>query len=131
MLKPIPQTILFILLTLCFFLAAGEAGGQKQMSAQAKARARLGLYIVIWEVTVDKKGKLATTRIAKIIAPSPEGANVTPEAIPEQYRLNARKKLERRKYETRLKEKVPVKFFTFSYYDPQRPEEVITKLPSR
>lgn len=131
MLKRALQAILLVLLALCFFPSAGGAADQGQVGTHAKARAHLGLYLIIWEVTVDKKGKLATARIAKIIAPNPEGTNVTPGEIPEQYQLTARKKLERRKYEIRPKEKIPVKFFTSSYYDPQRPGEVITKLPSQ
>jgi hypothetical protein len=130
---------------------------QKQLNSQQKLRARLGVYVIVWEVTTDKKGEVERARIAKIIPPESESVPLTPAEIPAVYQDNARKKLAQRKYRvmtevvetlgppqgkgrkkrgrqkvaakpTRL---VPIKVFTSSYYDPRRPEDVIVKLPRR
>ena len=128
---------------------------QKQLNSQQQLRARLGIYVVVWEVTTDMKGKMEKARIAKIIPPVGEQEPAAPIEIPTVYQDNARKKIAQRKYRvmtevvetsapppekgrkkrgrqkvtaksTRL---VPMKVFTSSYYDPRRPEEVIVKLP--
>ena len=130
---------------------------QKRLNSQQKLRARLGVYVVVWEVTVDKKGKAEAARIAGIIPPEEESVQLTPEEIPAAYQENARKKIAQRKYpmmtevveipepppvkgrKKRGRQKVaakptrlvPMKVFTSSYYDPRRPEEVIVKLPRR
>jgi len=130
---------------------------QKKLNSQQQLRARLGVYIVVWEVTTDMKGKVEKARIAKIIPPLGEQEAAAPIEIPTVYQDNARKKIAQRKYRvmtevvetpepsavkgrkkrshrkvvpksTRL---VPMKVFTSSYYDPRRPEEVIFKLPSQ
>ncbi len=135
--------------------AEPQAPPQKRLNSQQKLRARLGVYVVIWEVTTDMKGKVEKARIAKIIQPEGESVPLTPTEIPAVYQENARKKLEQRKYRVmtevvetpepppvkgrkkRNRQKVtakptrlvPMKVFTSSYYDPRRPEEVIVKLP--
>ena len=130
---------------------------QKQLNSQQKLRARLGVYVVVWEVTTDPKGKVEKARIAKIIPPLEEQESATPIEIPTVYQDNARKKIAQRRYRVmtevvevpeppavkgrkkRSRQKVapkptklvPMKVFTSSYYDPRRPEEVILKLPRR
>jgi len=130
---------------------------QKKLNSQQKLRARLGVYVVIWEVTTDMKGKVEQARIAKIIPPVEEQEPTAPIEIPTVYQDNARKKIAQRKYRVmtevveipepppvkgrkkRSRQKVapkptklvPMKVFTSSYYDPRRPEEVILKLPRR
>lgn len=139
-------------------LAAGpQTARQKKLNSQQQLRARLGVYVIIWEVTTDMKGKVEQARIAKIVPPLGEQEPATPIEIPTVYQDNARKKIAQRKYRvmtevvetpappavkgrkkrgrqkvvpqpTRL---VPMKVFTSSYYDPRRPEEVIVRLPRR
>jgi hypothetical protein len=130
---------------------------QKKLNSQQKLRARLGVYVVVWEVTTDMKGKVEQARIAKIIPPVGEPESAAPIEIPTVYQDNARKKIAQRKYRVmtevveipepppvkgrkkRSRQKVapkptklvPMKVFTSSYYDPRRPEEVILKLPRR
>lgn len=151
--------VLFVLLCVAEVGLAAEQMKlpQKRLNSQQKLRARLGVYVVVWEVTIDKKGKAEKARIARIIPPEGESAQLTPAEIPVAYQENARKKIAQRKYRvmtevvetpepspvkgrkkrgrqkvaakpTRL---VPMKVFTSSYYDPRRPEEVIVKLPRR
>jgi hypothetical protein len=136
--------------------AEQETLPQKKLNSQQQLRARLGVYIVVWEVTTDMKGKVEKARIAKIIPPLGEEA-AAPIEIPTVYQDNARKKIAQRKYRVmtevvetpeppvvkgrkkRSRQKVapkptrlvPMKVFTSSYYDPRRPEEVIFKLPRR
>jgi hypothetical protein len=130
---------------------------QMKLNSQQQLRARLGVYIVVWEVTTDMKGKVEKARIAKIIPPLGEQEAAAPIEIPIVYQDNARKKIAQRKYRVmtevvevpeppvvkgrkkRSRQKValkptrlvPMKVFTSSYYDPRRPEEVIFKLPRR
>jgi hypothetical protein len=129
----------------------------KKLNSQQQLRARLGVYVVIWEVTTDIKGKVEQARIAKIIPPLGEQEPAVPIEIPLVYQDNARRRIAQRKYRVmtevvetpeppagkgrkkRHRQKrspkparlVPMKVFTSSYYDPQRPEEVILKLPRR
>ena len=129
----------------------------KKLNSQQQLRARLGVYVVIWEVTTDIKGKVKQARIAKIIPPLGEQEPATPIEIPLVYQDNARRRIAQRKYRVmtevvetpeppavkgrkkRSRQKgipkparlVPMKVFTSSYYDPRRPEEVILKLPRR
>jgi hypothetical protein len=130
---------------------------QKKLNSQQKLRARLGVYVVIWEVTTDMKGKVEKAQIAKVIPPLGEQEPATPIEIPTVYQDNARKKIAQRKYRVmtevvevpeppvvkgrkkRSRQKVtptptrlvPMKVFTSSYYDPRRPEEVIVRLPRK
>lgn len=130
---------------------------QKRLNAQQKLRSRLGVHVVIWEVTTDMKGKVETARVVKVIPPDDERIPLTPADIPIAYQENARKKIAQRKYRvmtevvevptppqkkgrrkrSRLKggttvtRVIPMKVFTSSYYDPRRPEEVIVRLPRR
>ena len=132
-----------------------QAPSQKRLNSQQKLRARLGVYVIVWEVLTDMKGKVEKARIVKVIQPEGESASLTPAEIPAVYQENARRKLEQRKYRVmtevveipepppvkgqkkRSRQKVtakptrfvPMKVFTSSYYDPRRPEEVIVKLP--
>jgi hypothetical protein len=137
--------------------AESPTPSQKKLNSQQKLRARLGVYVVVWEVTTDMKGKVEKARIAKVIQPEGESVPLTPAEIPVVYQENARKKLEQRKYrvmtevveipepppakgrKNRSRQKVkakptklvPMKVFTSFYYDPRRPEEVIVTLPRR
>lgn len=137
------------------FAAEQVKPSQKRLNSQQKLRARLGVYVIVWEVTTDMKGKVEKARIAKVIQPEEESVPLTPTEIPTVYQENARKKLEQRKYQVMLEvvetpepppargrkkrnrqkvtakptRLVPMKVFTSSYYDPRRPEEVIVKLP--
>jgi hypothetical protein len=130
---------------------------QKKLNSQQQLRARLGVYVIIWEVTTDMKGKVEQARIAKIIPPVGEPEPAVSIEIPIVYQDNARKKIAQRRYRVmtevveapeppavkgrkkRSRQKVapkptrliPMKVFTSSYYDPRRPEEVIFKLPRR
>jgi hypothetical protein len=139
------------------FAAEQQTPRQKKLNAQQQLRARLGVYVVIWEVTTDMKGKVEKARIAKIVPPLGEQEPTAPVEIPTVYQDNARKKIAQRKYRVmtevvetpelpvvkgrkkRSRQKVaskptrlvPMKVFTSSYYDPRRPEEVILKLPRR
>jgi hypothetical protein len=149
----------YVLLYIAHTSLAAEppAPSQKKLNSQQKLRARLGVYVVVWEVTTDMKGKVETARIAKIVPPEGEEGKGTPIEIPAVYQENARKKLEQRKYRvmteivetpepppvkgrkkrgqqkvaTKGTRRIPTKVFTSSYYDPQRPDEVIIKLPRR
>lgn len=156
----VPQAgVLILFILFCFLRESGAAEQmtpqQKRLNSQQKLRARLGVYVVIWEVTTDQKGKVETLRIAKIIPPEGEEGKGVAIEIPAGYQENARKKLAQRKYRVmteivetpeprpvkgrkkRSRQKaaskptrlVPMKVFTSSYYDPRRPEEVIFKLP--
>lgn len=139
------------------FAAEQKPPRPKKPNAQQQLRARLGVYVVIWEVTTDMKGKVEQARIAKIVPPLGEQEPTVPIEIPTVYQDNARKKIAQRKYRVmteivetpessvvkgrkkRRRQKVapkstrlvPMKVFTSSYYDPRRPEEVILKLPRR
>lgn len=136
---------------------APQTSPQKRLNSQQKIRARLGVYVIVWEVTTDKKGKIEKARIAKIIPPEGKSVLLTPTEIPAVYQDKTRKKLAQRKYRVmtevvetptplpakgrkkRSRQKIaakstrpiPMKVFTSSYYDPRRPEEVILKLPRR
>jgi hypothetical protein len=58
---------------------------QKKLNSQQQLRARLGVYIVVWEVTTDMKGKVEKARIAKIIPPLGEQEAAAPIEIPTVY----------------------------------------------
>ncbi len=152
-------------LVLCFFFRESDFGfaaepqrsRPKKLNSQQQLRARLGVYVVIWEVTTDIKGKVEQARIAKIIPPLGEQEPTVPIEIPAAYQEEARKKIAQRKYRVmteavelpappapkgqkkrgrqkvapKLIRLIPMKVFTSSYYDPRRPEEVIIKLPRR
>lgn len=139
------------------FAAEPQRSRPKKLNSQQQLRARLGVYVVIWEVTTDIKGKVEQARIAKLIPPLGEQEPTAPIEIPAAYQEEARKKIAQRKYRVmtevvetpeppvvkgrkkRSRQKVaprptqlvPMKVFTSSYYDPRRPEEVIIKLPRR
>ena len=149
--------VLFVFLWGSEFGLAAEpqTPSQKKLNSQQKLRARLGVYVVIWEVTTDMKGKAEQARIVKIIPPLGEQELAVPIEIPTVYQDNARQKIAQRycrvmteivetpappavkKSKKRSRQKVapkptrlvPMKVFTSSYYDPRRPEEVILKLP--
>jgi hypothetical protein len=158
----VPQAgVLILFILFCFLGESGTAEEmtpqQKRLNSQQKLRARLGVYVVVWEVTPDQKGKVETIRIAKIIPPEGEEGKGMAIEIPAVYQENARKKLAQRKYQvmtevvetleprpvkgrkkrshqkvvTKVTKRIPTKVFTSSYYDPQRPDEVIVKLPRR
>ncbi|NOT55303.1 MAG: hypothetical protein HOP18_11905 [Deltaproteobacteria bacterium] len=139
------------------FAAEQKPPRPKKLNSQQQLRARLGVYVVVWEVTTDMKGKVEQARIAKIIPPLGEQEPTAPIEIPAVYQDNARKKIAQRKYRVmtevvetpeppavkgrkkRSRHKaapkptrpVPMKVFTSSYYDPRRPEEVIVRLPRK
>jgi hypothetical protein len=152
-------------LVLCLFFRGSDFGfaaepqppRPKKPNLQQQLRARLGVYVVIWAVTTDMKGKVEQARIVKIIPPLGEQEPTAPIEIPAAYQEEARKKIAQRKYRVmtevvetpapppvkgrkkRSRQKVaatppklvPMKVFTSSYYDPRRPEEVLLKLPRK
>jgi hypothetical protein len=139
------------------FAAEQNPSRPKKLNSQQQLRARLGVYVVVWEVTTDVKGKVEQARIAKIIPPLGEREPTAPIEIHAVYQENARKKIAQRKYRvmtevvetpeppavkgrkkrSRYKAApkpirlIPMKVFTSSYYDPRRPEEVIVRLPRK
>src|SRR5262245_26175411 len=69
---------------------------QKKLNSQQQLRARLGVYVVVWEVTTDMKGKMEKARVAKTIPPPGAQEAATPIEIPAAYQDNARKKIAQR-----------------------------------
>ena len=81
-------------------------------------------FVVIYEVTVDAAGKVSTLKVDRVLDPSlakgPEDAINHPVemAIPEAYLAAVRAFLARRTYEAQ-----PSRFFTYTVFDPSRPDD--------
>jgi hypothetical protein len=81
-------------------------------------------FVVIYEVTVDAEGKVSTLKVERVLDPSlaqgPEDAINHPVdmVIPETYLAAVRAFLGRRTYQAQ-----PSRFFTYTIFDPSRPDE--------
>jgi hypothetical protein len=81
-------------------------------------------YVVIYELTVDAQGKVATLKVDKVLDPSlatsPEDAINHPVemTLPEAYLTAVRAFLDRRGYEPGRE-----KFYTYTIFDPSRPQD--------
>jgi hypothetical protein len=84
------------------------------------------LYTVIFGVTVDSRGKLLNLRIAKVLE-AYSGDKIKMD-IPQQYFEDAKKKVEKKGYEPSFEDGKPKEFYTYFYFDPKRPTQVIDDL---
>ena len=84
------------------------------------------LFAVVFGITVDSNGELLNVRIADIIDTYSE-EKIKME-IPKEYFENAKNKIEAEKYKPSLENGEPKEFFTYYYFDPERPTLVIDDL---
>jgi hypothetical protein len=81
------------------------------------------LYVVLYEVTVDQSGRLSALKVDKVLDPSlatsPDDAMNHPVdiALPETYLAAVRAFLGRRDHRGG-----PNPFFTYTFFDPSRPD---------
>ncbi|MFC1703326.1 hypothetical protein ACFL1E_00890 [Candidatus Omnitrophota bacterium] len=85
---------------------------------------------VIFGITIGEKGELLDVRISKVIDASSGSTDAIEVEIPDTYFANAKAKIENHGYEPALENGRPKEFFTYFYYDANRPDVVIddTKL---
>jgi hypothetical protein len=87
-------------------------------AALAQSSVPAKLYAVIFQVTVNSSGKVDTLKVSKVIDPSSGSTEAVNVPIPESYVAAAHAVLSKRTYSTD-----PKQFFTYTFYDPSRPEK--------
>ena len=94
------------------------------LSPAGSAHARHKVYVVLYEVSVDSNGQVGELKVDKVLDPSlatgPDDAMNHPVqmTLPDSYLAAVRAFLNRRGYEPGQE-----KFFTYTFFDPSRPEE--------
>ncbi|MDQ0462574.1 hypothetical protein QO010_000322 [Caulobacter ginsengisoli] len=91
-------------------------------TADAKPRPRV--YSVIFEVTVDEAGKVATLKVSKVIEPATGSLDAVKVDVPEVFVEAVRVELLKRTYEPS-----PKPFFTYMFYDPRFPDKPNITIP--
>lgn len=79
------------------------------------------LYAVIFGVTISETGELVSLRLDKVIDPETRSTAAADVSVPESYVSAARELVLAKRYEPKLKDGKPVEFFTWFYFDPERP----------
>ncbi len=79
------------------------------------------LYAAIFGVTISETGELISFRLDKVIDPETRSTAAVDVSVPESYFSAARELVLVKKYEPKLKDGKPVEFFTWFYFDPERP----------
>jgi hypothetical protein len=106
------------LLLICFALLVGPGALARSAAPEHKR------YVVIYEVVVDGQGKVSSLKVDKVLDPSlatsPEDAINHPVEmdLPDAYLVAVRAFLDRRGYEPGRD-----KFYTYTFFDPSRPQE--------
>ena len=74
---------------------------------------------------------VSKVRLAKVIDALSGSTAAVEVPIPADYQRAAEVKLRHHGYEPKLQDGQPVEFFTYFYYDPARPNDVIDHIPGR
>jgi hypothetical protein len=88
----------------------------------ASSAAPAKLYAAIFGITINEKGELISIRLDKVIDPQSGSTKAVNVAVPERYIASARDLVVAKKYEPRIKGGKPAEFFTWFFFDPERPE---------
>lgn len=98
------------------FGAAAAAGFGVAGAAQA---ARPKVYAVIFEITVDAEGKLASVTVSKVIDPRTGSTDAVKVQVPDSYVEAMRAKLAAQTFDP-----AKPRFYMFRYYDPRMPGNI-------
>ncbi|MFZ2449320.1 MAG: hypothetical protein WAW36_02225 [Methylovulum miyakonense] len=74
------------------------------------------LYAVIFEITVDSSGKMASLKISKVTDPATGTTTPVSITVPEGYLSAAKAFFLKRTYTNK-----PSKFYSYTFYDPAQP----------
>jgi hypothetical protein len=84
------------------------------------------VYSVVFGIVVGRDSVLQGFRVAKVIDAKSGSTRAVPIDVPEEYVQAARRKVETKGYQPKLKDGEPVEFFTYFFYFPDQPGTVIT-----
>jgi hypothetical protein len=88
------------------------------------------LYGVVFGITVHPGGEPTRVRVAKVIDARSQSTDAVSVELPSAYLEAARMKILEHRYPTKLDEAgTPREFYTYFYYAPSLPNDVIDRLP--
>jgi hypothetical protein len=116
-----------VLVSVLFSIAVA-ATVQSQPIRELIRRPDFRLYTVVFGVTLDERGKIAKFRVAAVTDAKSDSKARLAVKVPERFVAAARQKVETDHPAPRLKKGKPAEFFTFFFYAPDYPNNVISDL---
>ena len=115
------------LFTVLIFLCGLSGSRADTVADKLASDPEFKLYAVIFGVTVDSKNNVESFHVSKVI--DPKSGNTTPVDIkvPKQFIEKSRAWLvSNKKLQPKIKEGMPVEYFTYVFFAPSAPDVVIT-----
>lgn len=86
------------------------------------------LFAVIFGITINSDKSIENIRINRVIDPSSGSPDAIDLPVPQIYIESAKMHIKAQNYEPQIENGKAKEFFTYFFFDPERPEIVITEI---